>query len=90
MEAYELLDLAVERRLLIRGWKGDKEFTSSQAFATDESFAREVARIGEPDLPDWQPHITCVMMEERVVSHWKVTRTTVHPDGVRAGMKDED
>lgn len=69
-----------ERRLIVKGWKVEgynnpnrerRQFTSMHHGATDRSLAFERARIGEKGLPDWQPHVTEVYMEEREVTEWR-------------------
>lgn len=76
LEALTSLGLKVERRIVVKGWKHDgynngkyTEFTS-HFFYSERSLEIERNRIGE-ELPDWQPHITEVYVEERVVSDWK-------------------
>ena len=65
----------VERRVIVRGWKYDPDdpknhFVSVHAFMSDDGIAAQRARIGEKGLPDWQPHITAVKVEERTVTPW--------------------
>lgn len=71
--------LEIERRITVHGWKGDggerREFHSTSALYTWKSVEFQEDRIGE-NLPDWQPHITGVTVEERVVSPWRKTYQT--------------
>lgn len=72
--------LAIERRITVRGWKVEdgkrREIASvSPLYDGERGVAYQEGRIGE-DLPDWQPHITGVTVEERIVSPWRETYKT--------------
>jgi hypothetical protein len=72
-------EIAVERRMTVHGWKVEdgkrKEFTSTSTLFDDSSIRYEEARIGEV-LPDWQPHITGVVVTERFVTPWRESYRT--------------
>ena len=65
-------DGVVERRIIVKGWKGATrvEFTDTSALYSDASVEFERKRIGEEGLEEWQPHIAEVIVEERVVTPW--------------------
>lgn len=70
--------LQVERRMIVKGWKDDgytgekrKEFTSLHPDPSQRFIDFQRKRIGEKGLPGWQPHITEVIVEERVVTPWR-------------------
>lgn len=76
--------LEIERRITVNGWKVEggkrREFSSTSAcYDMERNVASEEARIGE-DLPDWHPHITSVVITERVVSPWRETYRTAEQD----------
>ena len=67
-------ELTTERRLIVKGWKVEdgkrREFVSHSPLYDPNWVEHERARIGEQGLPDWQPHITEVIVQERQVTEW--------------------
>lgn len=64
--------------MIVKGWKDDgftgkqhAEFKIVRFNPTQRSIDHERARIGQEGLPDWQPHITEVIVEQREVTEWR-------------------
>lgn len=67
----------VERRIIVKGWKTDsrnavRSFTETRPVTMDSVIDFQRSRIGLRDLPSWQPHITEVIVESRVITEWRV------------------